>query len=41
MKRLERDECLRSKEEHRKRENNELASEREITNVAAEDESNL
>ena len=38
MTRLEREEYLRSKEEHRKRENDE---EEEITNMAAEDESNL
>src|SRR6218665_3688400 len=41
VKRLKREECLRSKEEHRKRENDELASEEEITNMTAEDESNL
>ena len=41
VKRLKREEYLGSKEEHRKRENDELASEEEITNMAAEDESNL
>ena len=41
MKRLKREEYLRSKEEHRKRENDELASEAEITNMAAEDEPNV
>ena len=41
MKRLNREEYLISKAEHRKRENDELASEEEITNMAAEDESNL
>src|SRR6218665_4001655 len=41
VKRLKCEECLRSKEEHRKRENDELASEEEITNMAAEVESNL
>ena len=44
MKRLNREEYLRSKVtkvEHRKRENDKLASEEEITNMAAEDESNL
>ena len=41
LKRLKRDEYLRSKEENRKRENDELASEKEITNMAAEDESNF
>src|SRR6218665_2581702 len=40
VKRLKREEYLRSKE-HRKRENDELASEEEITNMAAEDEPNL
>jgi len=39
--RLKCEEYLRSKEEHRTRENDELASEEEITNMAAEDESNL
>src|SRR6218665_2236321 len=39
--RLNREEYLRSKEEHIKRENVELASEEEITNMAAEDESIL
>jgi len=37
--RLNREEYLRSKEEHLKRENVELASEEEITNMAAEDKS--
>jgi len=44
VKRLNREEYLRSKVtkvEHRKRENDKLASEEEITNMAAEDESNL
>jgi len=41
VKRLKREEYLRSKEEHRKREDDELVSEEEITNIAAEDESNL
>ena len=41
VKSVKREEYLRSKEEHRKRENNELASEEEITNMAAEGESNL
>ena len=41
VKRLKREEYLRSKEEHWKRENDELASEEEITNMTAEDESNL
>src|SRR6218665_939223 len=41
LKRLKREEYLRSKEEHRKRENDELASDEEITNMAAEDEPNL
>ena len=41
VKRLKREEYLRSKEEHRTRENSELASEEEIINMAAEDESNL
>ena len=38
VKRLKHEEYLRSKAEHRKRENDELASEEEITNMAAEDE---
>jgi len=38
VKRLKSEEYLRSKEEHRKRENDEMASEEEITNMAAEDE---
>ena len=38
---LKREEYLRSKAEHRKRENDELASEEEITNMAAEDDSNV
>src|SRR6218665_3926472 len=41
VKRLNHEEYLRSKAEHRKREKDELASEEEITNMAAEDESNL
>ena len=41
VKKLKCEEYLRSKEEHRKRENDELASEEEITNMADEDESNL
>src|SRR6218665_3910716 len=41
VKRLKLEECLRSKEEHRKREKDELASEEEITNITAEDQSNL
>jgi len=41
VKRLTSEGYLRSKEEHRKRENDELASEEEITNMAAEDDSNL
>src|SRR6218665_1144410 len=41
VKRLKCEKYLRSKEEHRKRVNDELASEEEITNMAAEDESNL
>src|SRR6218665_2325025 len=41
VKRLKREEYLRSKEEFRKRENDELAEEEKITNMAAEDESNL
>src|SRR6218665_3284771 len=41
VKRLKREECLRSKEEHRIRANDELASEEEITNMTAEDVSNL
>jgi len=38
VKRLKHEEYLRSKEEHIKRENDEMASEEEITNMAAEDE---
>ena len=38
VKRLKHEEYLRSKEEHRKRKNDEMASEEEITNMAAEDE---
>src|SRR6218665_3344565 len=43
VKRLKHEEYLRSKEEHtcRKRENDQLASEEEITNMAAEDDYNL
>ena len=41
VKRLKCEEYPRSKEERRKRENDELASEEEITNMAVEDESNL
>ena len=41
MKRLKCEEYLRSKEERRKIENDELVSEEEITNMAAEVESNL
>jgi len=41
VKRLKREDYLRSKEEHRKIENDEFASDEEITNMAAEDESNL
>src|SRR6218665_1214838 len=41
VKRLKCEEYLRSEEDHRKIENDELASEEEITNMAAENESNL
>src|SRR6218665_3523270 len=41
VKRLKREEYLSNKEEHRKRENDELASEEKITNMTADDESNL